>query len=163
MSIMYVVIAAGGEYDGAWESPEIATFDRERAEQYIRGAELTQDLLGQQFKEYSLAVDAFIKTLPARPYEELLPVPKWGTGMSKRNITVEMRAERNAIKLQNVLIEDKNAADYSTREIAVDKFKRDFFMAIGYDEKHDVIQSMFDWDTGWRTGCNFSIEVLEVI
>ncbi len=85
---------------------------------YTKTEEDAKSYLANETKNYIEATEliakledkrvAFIKTLPIVNFEERLVRPRWQAGISEKNITLEMRKERNDIYVENLLIDDRN-------------------------------------------------------
>ena len=63
-----------------------------------------------------------------------IDVPKWKAGIAQKDITVEMRAERDAIHAQNEEINNYNSKIYREFREAREKAKSDYIDTLEYDE-----------------------------
>lgn len=99
-SELFVVVAYGGEFDDAWESNCIGTFDEQKAKDYI--VEEQKD--DAQHNEWVKKSNDF-----ECQYREENPFPRWfhpkklphWQGVKKHQITPEMQAAKDAIIAEN--------------------------------------------------------------
>ena len=61
--------------------------------------------------------------------------PKWKEGISQKDITVEMRAERDAIKEKNKKIEDRNRIKSNERRERIENAVDEFINGLDYNEE----------------------------
>lgn len=100
---IYILVSFGGSYEDAWETVKKASFDKAKleGEAHEKNAEL--DRKREIQKEYNAFRDDWEKKnpqpeIPEIVYEEM-PVPKLPN--REKDITPEMRAEKNWIRSEN--------------------------------------------------------------
>jgi len=102
MKQMYVITAAGGRYDSAWERAEFVTDDETKGEEFVAARnKLSQEVIAAN-EQTEMAMQHWRKVNPCPPqlpYTELA-VPSF-EGIKQKNITKEMRDERDTIRAHN--------------------------------------------------------------
>lgn len=107
---MFVVVAYGGSYDDAWEQNVVGSTSAQKAQDYIDARLLDAERFAEIDAQLSVAAKSIIKQLPAG--KPLLPTKPWPAGLGEKDITPEMRAEREAIQQANAKINQENSDLY---------------------------------------------------
>ncbi len=81
---------------------EAKSIVEKKKELYLKALELNEKIID---KVYALAA----KQDKQEPYHSLIEIPRWISGIAKKDITEEMRAVRNRIKEENEIIQNKNS------------------------------------------------------
>lgn len=78
--------------------------------------------------------------------------PRWRQGINQKDITVEMREERNSIQEENKRVGERNSVKTEDRNKRMKKAVSEFIDGLGYDEElMTYIRKMVE-DTG---GCSY--------
>lgn len=88
-------------------------------------------------REVSEEVQKKVKHLWEKDYdaEEGSDWPKWPAGIAKKDITVEMREERDSIKKENELISERNSKKYKEQRDGIINAVSTYINALDYDEE----------------------------
>lgn len=155
--IIHVVVEDGGGYDDRWTCNRFAYLKLEDAEKclaeqvaYIAKHKLDLVKLHEFFVQY---VAEYKQPIPNSRAE----IPRWPSGMGKKDITQEMRDERKRLEEIN---RDANA-EFAERNQRYWKAMYDaqckFAMDNGIDIQQSIIMSPYFEETSW------SIEQLQVL
>lgn len=68
------------------------------------------------------------------PFELQKEYKKWPAGTGQKDITPEMRAERDAVIKENTFIRERNMANFVIAQNAVSKVKADFLEEVAVDK-----------------------------
>jgi hypothetical protein len=118
MSLIYLVVSSGGEYEDRWHHNEAATHDLDKAKSEVKRLEEEQvayNLLVDQIAEHS---GNFYKQHPIE-YKQTMDVPRWPAGIAQTSITPQTRSERDWIKKQNEEAIQRNRKKNKEREDAL--------------------------------------------
>lgn len=103
MKQMYVIIARGGSYDDAWERAEFVTDDKTKGDEYVAAMnKLAAEVIdGHGHIEKHMQHWRVDNPCPAPLLFVELAVPSF-SGIGNKNITKEMRDNRDNIRNQNM-------------------------------------------------------------
>lgn len=160
MILINVVIAYGGEYEDAWESNRVSSFDLDKLKSYIKDALADQKERNYHVKLYHDAYSKFTNSLPSVAYTRPLDIPRWAAGLSEDDITFGMRDERHTLREANQKIELINRVAWREYYDKINAFSVDFFKSLGYDDSDVFITSNYNRE---EDNTKFKIETVEVL
>lgn len=141
-TVIYLVVAYGGEWDDAWTRNKWSTLDKEKASQYVIALEATQNLHNATVDKITEFCDAYVNRIgpcPAVGCQQ--SYPRWAPGISAAAITDDMRAVRECIKANNARIQEQNDALYNDYEDALEKEIVEFLLTLGYTESDSIMNA----------------------
>jgi hypothetical protein len=71
-SVIYIVVASGGQYDDSWESNLVTTFDKKVAEKYIADEPARQELWEKHGTKFHEMMEGWNES-----YQKKNPAPVW--------------------------------------------------------------------------------------
>jgi hypothetical protein len=140
-TVIYLVVAFGGEWDDAWQRNKWSTLDKEKAAQYIIALEANQarhNVTVDKITEFSDAYVNRVGPCPAVGCQQ--SYPRWAPGISASAITEAMRSEREDIKASNAHIAKQNDALLNEYEAVLEKEIVEFLFALGYTDRDSIMQ-----------------------
>lgn len=126
MSIIYIVKTSGGRYDETWSHVVHAWTNMLDADAHVARLEAQATLdreVEASIAEFRLKYQATnpAPVFPSPPASR--NYPRWPSGIKQQDITVEMRAERNAILSENqILSEQYHNGPYAEYTAATTKY-----------------------------------------
>lgn len=130
VEIMYLIYARP---DAHWEENVLLGYANSEQEAKADCEKRTKRY--EIYKEVKEKINALVNAVDeTEGIEGHIAVPKWEQGMSEKDITVEMRAERNGINKQNEAINERNGIKYTATTNEQEKVREDYFNLLDYDE-----------------------------
>lgn len=87
-SVIYIVVASGGQYEDSWERNLIATFDKTLAEKYIADEHVRKEIWKKHGTKFHEMVQGWSDS-----YEKKNPIPEWKNKDSNELVSVWAQAK----------------------------------------------------------------------
>lgn len=106
--MIHILYEYGGQWEDAWESAILSSFDLERLELVSDEKKIALVVAKHKREQYDNFRSSWIADNPSPqlpPAVDLLPIPRWpSVAGQKQVITDEMRAERAELQRKNTLL-----------------------------------------------------------
>lgn len=160
MSELFIVIAYGGEWEDAWTDNRVVTYDEDKALAYIEKETLRIEKRNADVELWEEAYSKFYDTLEKIPYGKRMQKSAWPPGLGEKDITPEMREERERVNAHNENLDEIYHKAHREQNLKTKAFTKKFFVDLGYDENDDFIDGYCD---PRKREVKFKIEKVELI
>jgi elongation factor P--beta-lysine ligase len=152
MDKIYIIESIPGDYDS---DPSIIGYieDKDIAKETVR--KLNETL--EKAKEWNEKISDYLinvinPSIPEEEREEVPEIPKWKAGISEKEITDEMRSERNRIKALQVEIGERNHEKYLKWKLQSDELQKEYIYSFNIDPEILVMMTniKMNWIKGFR-------------
>lgn len=100
----FVVMEHGGEYEHKWSKPIFASPDEEKAKAHVEEMKRRDAAHKERVESLVNFRQRWEEQNPGPTAEEYHDIPRWGSGLSDKDITPAMREERADLRAKNAAI-----------------------------------------------------------